>query len=91
MSGKPSENVAKNLAKVRRYRGISQADLAHDMTASGVPTTREKIANIETGRRADIGLDEWIAIAKCLCISPHLLLQEEAMGPAQWDDPSVRW
>lgn len=67
---RPSEGLGKRLATYRRLAGLSARELAE---AAGSGLTRGVIANIESGRKTDITVDQLIALAASLRINPVAL------------------
>lgn len=70
MSIKPSDGLGDRLAKYRKLSGLSAQKLA-DRTGCGL--TRGVIANIESGRKKDITVDQLIALSSVLGIPPVAL------------------
>lgn len=68
--------LAALVRQARDRRGWSGEQLAERCGEAGMPTLdRSTIANIETGRRRRIGIDEWLVLAQVLDVAPiHLLL-----------------
>jgi transcriptional regulator with XRE-family HTH domain len=75
----PSETLARRVRDLRRRRGWSAQDLAERCEAAGVPElTRSLIANIETGRRRGVTLEEAMTLAYVLDVAPvHLFVPVE--------------
>lgn len=81
--------LAALVRQARDRRGWSGEQLAERCTAAGMPgLDRSTIANIETGRRRRIGVDEWLVLAQVLDVAPvHLLFprageDEVAVSPS---------
>lgn len=73
--------VARRIAEVRRDRGWTAADLGDRCAAAGFPAlNRSVIANIETGRRNYVSVDELIALAYVFDVPPISLLVPRAVG-----------
>jgi transcriptional regulator with XRE-family HTH domain len=70
VSQRPSEGIGQRIAEYRRLAGLSARDLAE---AAGMGLTRGVVANIESGRKSDISVDQLIAIAFVLGIPPVAL------------------
>jgi transcriptional regulator with XRE-family HTH domain len=66
--------VAARMRHYRKYRGMSAAKLAEEMSAQGVPWKRDIVANLEAGRRRTVDVGELLALAVVLEIPPALLL-----------------
>lgn len=60
---------------VRKRRAWSQEELGQRMASHGLPWDRFTVANLETGRRGSVTLDEVGALARVLGVAPiHLIL-----------------
>ncbi|QPZ39522.1 helix-turn-helix domain-containing protein [Paramicrobacterium chengjingii] len=70
MSVLPSEGIGKRLAEYRRLAGLSARELAE---RAGAGLSRGVIANIESGRKADLTVDQLIAVCAVLGIPPSAL------------------
>lgn len=70
MTKKPSEGIGKRLARYRRIAGLSARELSE---RAGYGLTRGVIANIESGRKTDISVDQLIALSAALAIPPVAL------------------
>lgn len=60
--------------KLRQARGLSAQGLVDLVQAQGVPITRAVVANMESGRRAVMTVDELCALAEVLGSTPEGLL-----------------
>jgi transcriptional regulator with XRE-family HTH domain len=70
---RPSAVFAARLRKIRDDRGLSQAELARQMTEQGRPMSKAAVLRIENGERG-LSLDEALAFATVLSAVPaHLL------------------
>ena len=67
---RPSEGIGKRLAEYRRLAGLSARELAE---RAGAGLSRGVIANIESGRKADLTVDQLIAVSAVLGIPPSAL------------------
>jgi transcriptional regulator with XRE-family HTH domain len=73
-ASRPSEAVARRVKAERRRQGISAARLAERCAELGMPElNRDVIANIETGRRHDVSVDQLWTLAAALNVPPSLL------------------
>lgn len=70
MSVRPSEGIGKRLAMYRRLAGLSARELAE---RAGAGLSRGVIANIESGRKGDLTVDQLIAVSAVLGIPPSAL------------------
>ena len=68
MSQRPSDGLGKRLAYYRKLSGMSAEQLSQK-----VPMSRAVIANIESGRKKDVTVDEMLALAWALDIPPVAL------------------
>jgi len=69
-AAKPSNGIGQRLARFRKLSGLSARELAE---AAGNGLTRGVIANIESGRKIDVSVDQLIAISSALGIPPVVL------------------
>ncbi len=78
----PSQVVAQRLREIRTRRGLSAREVAELCRATGLHhMDRSVIANIETGRRRGVSVDELLALAYVLEVAPvHLLVPLEDTG-----------
>jgi transcriptional regulator with XRE-family HTH domain len=67
---KPSDGIGARVAKYRRLAGLSARELAEQ---AGYGLTRGVIANIESGRKTDITVDQLLALATVLGVMPVVL------------------
>jgi transcriptional regulator with XRE-family HTH domain len=77
----PRENISarghviRRMAELRRAAGWSAEEFAQRCRDAGMPhVTRNLVANIETGRRSYIDVNEWLTFAFILNVSPMVLL-----------------
>ena len=66
-----------NIRRIRGEKGMSQADLAHEVSRRGVKFFPQTVQKIENGKRT-IGLDEGLAIAGALRVSLEDLLTDKS-------------
>ncbi|WP_200329630.1 helix-turn-helix domain-containing protein [Leucobacter sp. L43] len=71
---KISLRIAQRLRALRENEGMSAQDLANATEALGHPISRQVIANIESGRKASIGVAELFILAHCFGVNPMYLL-----------------
>lgn len=70
MSRKPSDGIGDRVARYRRLAGLSAREVAEQ---AGNGLTRGVIANIESGRKTDVTVDQLIALAYVLQVPPVVL------------------
>jgi transcriptional regulator with XRE-family HTH domain len=71
----PSEVFRRRLREVRQIRGWTQQELATELDKAGVKLGEFAIARLESGKRRGVTLDEVIAVAAVLGVSPlHMLV-----------------
>lgn len=70
-----SARVVAGLRALRIERKISAQELADGMTAAGYPIKRSVIANLESGRRAEVSVDHLAAAAQALGVDAAALLR----------------
>lgn len=81
----PHRGIADRVRELRRNRGMSAQALSERMNAVGVPWDRHIVANLETGRRAAVTVEELLALAYVLEVAPvHLIV------PTDGDDEPYR-
>jgi transcriptional regulator with XRE-family HTH domain len=84
--GPVAEQVRRNVAVLRRKRGMSLADLSEAMTLKGRPILASGLGKIETGdRRVDV--DDLVALALALDVSPVRLLLPADVGDVPEPEP----
>jgi transcriptional regulator with XRE-family HTH domain len=77
-SSSPIQVVIARVRELRRQQGLSGATIAQRMTDLGIPWDRNTIAKLETGRRSSLSLDECLALALTLRVSPVALFLPDA-------------
>jgi transcriptional regulator with XRE-family HTH domain len=70
----PMRAIVERVAAIRRYRGMTQDELASAMRDLGVPWQRVIVAKLESGRRSYLTVEELMTICLILEISPTDLL-----------------
>jgi transcriptional regulator with XRE-family HTH domain len=81
LTGPSSVRVRQNLLRLRRQRGVSAAELSRRVAELGQPILDTAIIKIEKGdRRVDV--DDLVALAAALDVSPNALLLPEMPIPA---------
>ncbi|WP_435589784.1 helix-turn-helix domain-containing protein [Micromonospora aurantiaca (nom. illeg.)] len=81
-----TELIARRVRKLREGKGWSATELAAAMTAAGVKWDRSVVANLETGRRRSVTVDEMFALAYVLDVAPVNLI---APVDDEWADYPV--
>lgn len=80
------------MRELRRKRDWTAQRLADEMVRVGLPWKREIVANLETGRRTNITVEELLGLAYVLSVAPvHLLvppLPSRMWGEAAPNDPN---
>lgn len=66
------------MKKFRTDSNLSAEGLAEQMRARGIPWRREVVANLETGRRDRLDVDELLALALVFGVPPMVLLVDPA-------------
>lgn len=85
--------IAKEVRRYRKVRGMSAQQLADRCAEIGMPIQRSVLANLESGRRAAVGVAELLVIARALHIPAIALICpfgfEEQMEflPGVYEDP----
>jgi transcriptional regulator with XRE-family HTH domain len=70
MSERPSAGIGKRLAKYRKLADLSARELSEKI---GGELSRGVIANIESGRKTDVTIDQLVALAWALGVPPAAL------------------
>ena len=70
MSERPSTGIGKRLAKYRNLAGMSARELSEKIDGE---LSRGVIANIESGRKTDVTIDQLVALAWALGVPPAVL------------------
>ena len=70
MSERPSKGIGKRVVKYRKLAGISARELSERI---GGELSRGVIANIESGRKTDVTIDQLVALAWALDVPPVVL------------------
>lgn len=85
MSADATRTVASRVAQVRRRRGWSTTRLAQKCAEVGMPgLNRAVLANLQSGRRTFVTVDEVLALAFVLNVAPvHLLVPIEQTADHQ--------
>lgn len=73
----PTARVAANVRAIRKAHGLSAQALSGLCATVGHPISRVSISNLECGRRTEISLDEFIALAGALNVPPMDLLNDD--------------
>ena len=76
--------IAENVKRVRRERKMSTRILAERLAETSVPMHPSVLRNLESGRRASVGVEELIEIAGILDVPPLLLLPLGPDGTHAW-------
>jgi transcriptional regulator with XRE-family HTH domain len=70
--------VAKQVVAIRKRREWTQADLADRLAEIGYTMTRSVLAKVEAGHRQGVGINDVLALAAALGVSPvHLFIPYE--------------
>ncbi|MGW6785393.1 helix-turn-helix transcriptional regulator [Streptomyces sp. NPDC054987] len=74
-----AEAIRGRVRELRGRSGLTAAELANELKALGVPWNRSIVANFEAGRRPNVSVVEWLALAQVLNVAPvHLLVPPDA-------------
>lgn len=90
MSERPSAGIGKRLAKYRKLAGLSARELSEKI---GGELSRGVIANIESGRKTDVTVDQLIALSWALGVPPAALalpINEPQKFVRMTEDPNHR-
>lgn len=76
--------IAMRVKEARNRKGLTAQELADKLRASGLPWDRGTVTKLETGRRQNVSVVEWLALARALDVAPiHLLVPLEDGGAYQ--------
>lgn len=70
MSERPSAGIGKRIAQYRKLAGLSARELSEKL---GGELSRGVIANIESGRKTDVTVDQLVSLAWALGVPPVVL------------------
>ncbi|WP_119581064.1 helix-turn-helix transcriptional regulator [Streptomyces europaeiscabiei] len=71
----PTSVIAKRVREVRDRRGLTAEQLAERLVNLGVSWQRSTVAKLENGKRENVTVTEWLALAAALNVAPvHLLI-----------------
>ncbi|MBE7699235.1 helix-turn-helix transcriptional regulator [Oerskovia sp. Sa1BUA8] len=77
-----AKRIGENLAALRKERGVSARELSERCEGLGYPIPRSTIANIESGRKRELPVQELAVLAAALNLAPLALLYDsEHMQP----------
>ncbi|MFD7370423.1 helix-turn-helix domain-containing protein [Streptomyces mirabilis] len=77
----PTATVAKRVREVRKRRGLTAQQLADKLSDQGIRWDRYTVNKLESGKRQNLSLAEWLALSVVLNVAPvHLLLPIDADG-----------
>src|SRR4051794_35558476 len=92
----PTRVIALRMRELRTKRGWSAQELADQMVKVGIPWQRPVVANLETGRRRTVSVEELLALAYVFNVAPiHLLVPLRndiayRLTPSSWTTASAR-
>lgn len=73
-----SRRIGRNLARLRKEGGLSARELSERCTALGYQVPRNTIANVESGRKREVSVQELAVLAAALGTSPLALVYDPA-------------
>jgi transcriptional regulator with XRE-family HTH domain len=83
----PTAAVAHRVRELRERRGFTAQRLADLMVEQGISWQRSTVAKLENGNRESVSLQEWLALAVVLSVSPLHLLVPPWPSPG-WERPA---
>jgi transcriptional regulator with XRE-family HTH domain len=86
----PTKTVATRVRQYRTERGWSARVLAEKCQEAGLKWERDVVANLESGRRTTVTLDELLILALVLNVPPILLMTPLGTQDEQQVTPQVR-
>lgn len=73
--------IAKRVAELRKRNGWTATQLGKELERQGIAWDRFTVASLENGKRQNVTVTEWLALARVLNIAPvHLLVESEHPG-----------
>lgn len=67
--------IMRRIRALRGRHGWTASELAKHMAKVGIPWDRQIVTNVENGKRANITVNEWLALARVFDVAPiHLLI-----------------
>jgi transcriptional regulator with XRE-family HTH domain len=80
----PTATIAKRVKELRVRHGWSATQLGKQLEQHGIPWDRFTVASLENGKRQNVTVTEWLALARVLDVAPiHLLFEPEVPGTEQ--------
>lgn len=80
----PVAAIAQRVKDARNRKGMTAQELADRLKAGGLSWDRGTVTKLETGRRQNVSVVEWLALARALDVAPiHLLVPLEDGGSYQ--------
>jgi transcriptional regulator with XRE-family HTH domain len=76
-----NKTVGANIQRLRKTKGMSQADLARELTTRGFPFQQQGVLKLEGGTRP-LRFEEGLAIAEIFDVNPALLSDPPAEAAA---------
>ncbi|MEE1819325.1 helix-turn-helix transcriptional regulator [Streptomyces sp. SP18ES09] len=78
----PVSVIARRVKEVRGRKGLTAQELADKLRDAGVPWDRATVTKLETRRRQNVSVVEFLALARALDVAPvHLLV---TLGEGQY-------
>lgn len=79
-----TRTIARRVKELRTRQGLTAEQLARLLSEQGVPWDRGTVTKLETGRRQNVSVVEWLALARVLHVSPvHLVVPPTNEGTFQ--------
>lgn len=74
----PVDVIAQRVRETRNRKGFTAEQLAVALKARGLEWDRQTVTKLETGRRQNVSVVEWLTLSRALDVSPlHLLVPLE--------------
>ncbi|MFD5513857.1 helix-turn-helix transcriptional regulator [Streptomyces sp. NPDC127051] len=74
MAAGPTETIARKVADLRERKGLTKQELGDALTELGVSWNRFTVSSLENGKRQNLSVTEWLALARALDVAPLTLL-----------------
>lgn len=74
MAEGPTETIARRVSELRELKGLTKEQLGERMAELGLPWNRFTVGGLEGGKRQNVSVVEWLALARALDVAPLGLL-----------------
>ncbi|MCX5114369.1 helix-turn-helix transcriptional regulator [Streptomyces sp. NBC_00378] len=74
MTDGPTETIASKVKDFRVSKGLTKQELGERLTDLGIPWNRFTVSGLESGKRQNVTVVEWLALARVLDVPPLALM-----------------